>query len=72
MAHKKTKIYIELYGDRQFQGYLKRIGRTKSWVESTLVLDEAKTYAKIDTAQSDIERVAKMTHGALTGYCTIG
>lgn len=60
------RIVIEIYGNGKFQGYLKSIGRTKNWFDSTNAKMNAKTYASLDTAKKDMERISVMTKGAVT------
>ena len=66
MKNRLDALHVELYGNGQFQGYLKSVSTYYQKVESTPNKMEAKAYAKMETAQKDGELVRVLTHGALT------
>ena len=62
------KLHIELYSpDGKFQGYLKSVSIYHQKITPTNTKMDAKSYAKIETANGDCELVASLTHGALVG-----
>ena len=67
MKDKSDKLVIELYGGGQFQGYLKHLSIANRHFDSTPYKQEAKAYAKVATANKDIEAVAILTNGAIRG-----
>lgn len=62
------KLHIELYSpDGKFQGYLKSVSVYHQKVKSIGTKMDAKSYAKVETANGDCELVGRLTHGALVG-----
>ena len=63
---KNPNFIIELYSvDKKPQGYLKSVSIYHNKVLATPNINEAKTYAKVETANKDTGIIMALTHGAL-------
>lgn len=63
---KNEKYHIELYSYNGVkQGYLTHISMYHNKIQSSVNINEAKSYSSIDRAKSEGELAAVMTHGGL-------